>query len=797
MMITILRQAAKGVRRTRSDVLLTFAGMIVGLTASLLMALLVRDQVTYGHAFPHHERTYLLSGTLSAPGEALTPLWSTPARFAELMPTEIPGVEAVARLNESGMEILRREDAAFREMIAWADPSLFEVLPVPVVAGDPVAALTAPDGLVLTQSLATKLLRPGPPLGQVVRMRGLTFRVMAVLADQLQHGPLRDFAAFFPNGSALSPLRQGDDANRVSTATPSTFQQVYTYFRMRAGISTPATDAALAAFLTRQMPADDRARVTLRALRVDRIQLDPELNGNRRAQLFVMLAIASLTLAIPCINFVTLATARASRRRIEVGIAKMGGAHQHHLTAQFVLESILLVGLAMVAAISLTELVLPAVNGTLGIRMTLDLTAPDVMAIILGLVLVVGVLAGLYPALVLAAHRPAAVLKGGGATVDHSTAIRQGLVVGQFMLLIPLLSVTLAVHRQQDLLTHARLSYDPSQVVVVEGVCRPGIRDRLAAVPGVRTASCAGMETLMPEGVPIVASAPGGVEKTISTMRVDASFLLLFGIPPLAGRLFDAEHSRETADTILLNETAARGLGWSRPETAVGQTIRVSVAGESGSPAQVVGIIPDFSMGSLEDKVPPMLFQIRGAQLEAQESGLIYLKLAGGDPHAALAGIDAALRADDPGIPVSRFFFDEHLAMLTRVIRTETQIFTLFSVVNLLMACAGIYGLSAFTAERRTKEIGVRKVYGASVTDIVRLLLWQFAKPVLLAGMLVWIPTYLGLRRWLEGFATHVEVGPLSLLAATALALVIAGLTVAGQSMWVARAKPIRALRYE
>lgn len=454
----------------------------------------------------------------------------------------------------------------------------------------------------------------------------------------------------------------------------------------------------------------------------------------------------------------------------------------------------------MVIAVSFTELALPTVNRVLNTYMALDLGAPDVIAIIVGLVLAVGVLAGAYPAFVLSSYRPGAVLKGVGGTTDTTSRIRQGLVVGQFMLLIALLSVTLVVYRQQVLLTRGHLSYDPSNVAVMTGTCPPALRDGLAGTGGVTGVSCTGVETLNVQGLGYKAALSDGGTVAISGQRVDAAFLPLFHIQALAGRLFDPARASDqgagAGNTVILNETAVHALGWSRPEEAVGRTVRLSFQDDQ-APVEVIGVVPDFTMGSVEERIPATAFRLRGRAIDAAEDSLIYLKLAGGAPAATLAAVDEVRRRTNPGQPTDRFFFDDHLAMLTLLIRLETQIFTLFSVVNLLMACAGIYGLSAFTAERRTKEIGVRKVYGASVPDIVRLLLWQFAKPVLLAGVLVWIPTYLGLRHWLDSFANHVEIGPFSLLAPIAVALVIAGLTVGGQSIRVARAKPIRALRYE
>ncbi|TWB24463.1 putative ABC transport system permease protein [Nitrospirillum amazonense] len=797
MLATILRLALRGIRRTRADVLITFVGMAIGLTAALMMALLTRDIMTYSRDIPLHGRTYMVTGTVITPGQAPAQMWMTPAPLAGLMAAGMPDVEVVTRFI-GNPQIIRRGDIAFREVVIWADPTLFQVLPLPVVAGDPATALATTDGVVLTRSLARKLFSQDAPLDQTVDMGGQSFLVMAVVEDSPARGALHDGSAFASGLNAKSSLTAAAGDTRMN---PAGFNPVFTHFRLKAGASAAAADRALNELLARHRQADDVGQMKLRGVALNDIPLDPELSPRSRALMAMMLVITTMTLIVPCINFVALATARAGQRAMEIGIAKLSGARRRHLITQFLLETTLLVAVAMVVAMSFTELALGPANRILHTEMALELAAPDVIAIILGLVLAVGMLAGAYPAFVLSSYRPGAILRGAGGGGDRSSRIRQALVVGQFMLLIALLSVTLVVHRQEVMLTHARLPYDPSNIVVLQGTCPAALRDRLAAADGVRSMACADRESLSPQGgASYKATLPDGSTVALGGVNADAAFLSLFHIEPLAGRLFDPARAQEAGtpqpgNTVIVNETAAHTLGWGRAEEIVGQTLNLSLYGYE-SRLEVVGVVPDFSLGDLEGKIPPLLFRVRGRENDTTNDGLIYVKLKDSGA-TTLAAVDAAWRALNPGVPVQRFFFDDHVAMLTLIIRLEAQIFILFSAVNVLMACAGIYGLSAFTAERRTKEIGVRKVYGASVADIVRLLLWQFAKPVLLAGVLVWIPTYWGLRQWLDSFATHVDVGPFTLLAPTALALAIAGLTVAGQSMRVAKAKPIRALRYE
>ncbi|MDZ5650730.1 ABC transporter permease [Nitrospirillum sp. BR 11828] len=342
-------------------------------------------------------------------------------------------------------------------------------------------------------------------------------------------------------------------------------------------------------------------------------------------------------------------------------------------------------------------------------------------------------------------------------------------------------------YRQQQLLTRDSVSYDTADILILDGSCPESIRMGLQHLDGVKGVGCTGMESLERSRPLVTATLDNSHAVRLNRVAADPGFLPVFHLPALAGQLPDPKRPSTVRHKVVINETAARALGNDQPDDALGQALHLP--GVDGD-VQVATVVPDFPMGSLQDKIAPTFFVSDSGGYE-----LMYVKLAPGDRTRTLAAIDTLWHRMGELSPSGRYFFDDHLNSLTSLIRHETQMITLFSLINLGMACAGIYGLSAVTAERRTKEIGVRKVYGASLADILRLLLWQFTKPVLLASALAWLPAYLFLRHWLASFAYHVDIGPWTFLGPTALA--IAAATVAGQTILVARARPVLALRYE
>jgi putative ABC transport system permease protein len=523
--------------------------------------------------------------------------------------------------------------------------------------------------------------------------------------------------------------------------------------------------------------------------------------GGDPASIYSLSAVALLVLSVAGINFVNLMTARASRRAIEVGVRKAVGGSRAHLMLQFLGESILQAAIAMVLAIVLVELLLPSLNSFLVQSLAFPYWHDPTLGFgLVALTLILGVLAGAWPAFVLSAFSPATVLKSGTTTSIGHGRLREVLVIAQFAILIGLIAATTVIWRQMDFASHAGLRLNTSEVLAVATECRTSFKDEIAKLQGVQAVSCSQAAALNMSNSHWPFRLRDGTQVYISTASVDFGFFELSGLRPSAGRLFTRTYAADTmpadyftsanpsASRVVINESAVRALGFTSPRAAIDQNIR----GFGERPLQIIGVVPDYSLDAIHQERAPELYGVFPASFE-----YLLARLRGEQIPETLEAIDALWkRAGDPR-PMQRFFLDDHIQGLYLDVIRRGRIFAGFAAAAVFIACLGLFALSAFTAERRTKEIGVRKAMGADRGDILRLLIWQFTRPVLWANLVAWPIAAWALSRWLHGFAYHVELEPWVFALATALAALIAVVTVGTHSLLVARTQPAKALRYD
>jgi putative ABC transport system permease protein len=512
--------------------------------------------------------------------------------------------------------------------------------------------------------------------------------------------------------------------------------------------------------------------------------------------------IAFLILLVAGCNFMNLATAQAGLRAREIGLRKIEGARRRQLMLQFLGEALLTAFASLLIALSLAEVLLPAYSRFLGEPIALGyLTDWRLLAALLAGTAVVGLMSGVYPAFVISALRPVEALKPGGGMRCGSGLLRSALVVVQFAVSIGLATAAIVVLRQVDFARHVDLGIRRDGIVVVQGTARltPSQRasfaDELKRDPDI-------------EGVAYSAGVPFGLEgfyaaiQTRSAPAINAELLdmspefpALYGMRLVAGRLLSAKRGEDASTfakigNIVINETAARRLGLS----AAG-ALGTVITGVGAAGSQVVGVVADANLKGVEDPLEPMVFIF-----DPSDAGLMFdmsVRIRSGRTPQALAFIDSTWRKFQPGSVIQRQFLMDTFEDLFRSADREGEMLGIFVGVAIVIACLGLFGLAAFTAERRTKEIGVRKVAGARTGEIVRLMLWRISIPVLVANLIAWPVAYLCLHRWLEGYAYRIPLSPLYFLAAGAAALAIAWATVYGHALRLARANPIHALRYE
>ena len=690
-------------------------------------------------------------------------------------------------------------------------------MPMPTVAGDLAGSLDAPDSIVLTRTVARKYFGRDAPIGETLLVDKHPMRVTAVIEDLPSNTHLT--ADIFASGrspySLLTHLQQVDTPlNNV----------VATYFRLRPGTTVSTMEPQLPAFVKRHYPLERynttwaKTKIAIHLVPLTAIHLRPSTQGafkpaGDKTVVAAIAGIGVLVVLVAAINFITLMTARAARRAVEVGVRKAAGASRGDLVVQFMGEAFLYVVLAVVFAVAIAELALPAFNALLQRRIAFDyVNDPLLAAGIVVATLLVALLAGVYPAFVLSAFRPAEVLKGGLPQTTGGVGVRQALVIIQFAVLIALVLGAVTIARQTWYALNQGMRLDKDQVLfIAASPCTDRLRDAVLTVPGVKMAACVSASVIVPELSNILDDTViDGRRETMTVAPLDFGFFEVYGLKPLAGRLFDRNRPSDgfiagsaVNPPVVINETALKKLGFTSPQAALGHSIAChfhtnldkAFGGEAALPSEIIGVVPDFTFGSMRALIQPTMYMV-GPKVSYYSIAL-NAKLDGHHIPETLQGIDRVWKRIEGDAPIQRAFVTLFTMRLYIDTLVQGALITIAAVVALSIAALGLFALSAYTTERRTKEIGIRKAMGADTGDILKLLIWQFTKPVLWANLIAWPVSFLVLSGWLGGFAYHVDLAPWTFVVAAVAALVIAWATVFVHALRVALAKPVGALRYE
>jgi putative ABC transport system permease protein len=791
-----LAAALRHLARNKLYTAISVFGLSIGLCTALIAALVVHNELSHDHFIREYDRIYMVVTAITPPGQATIYKGTTNSFVGAQLALRFSEIQAFTRLYP-GHVILRHANVAAHEAIYWADPNALAVLPLPVVAGDLKTALSRPYTIVLSRSMARKYFGRDAPLGQTLILKfdghpeTAALSVAAVIEDLPPNGTHLMTGIFV---SSLEPWTELHRQDTIPGNVAGSYVGIgtFTYVKL--------APHASAQHLLQAMPTMARAvwarppkgwAQDMKLVRLDRYEANPWLTPGFSSKLLMITIVGFGILLIASVNFVNLLTARSARRAREVSVRKLAGAGRHALVLQFLSESIAYVTAASLVAVALTELLLPHVNAFLTTGATFRYWQdPALIAAVALAALALGTLAGAYPAFVLSAFRPLRVLSGEYRQSRGAGWMRQILVAGQFSILIGLIIAAAVVYQQRQFATQDAMRVDTDQMLLINSACSSGFTSQLRTLPGVRGVACSTSNLVDHAGVNIwLVNDQVGVPQLLYRIFVQPSLFDLYGIKPVAGRT-----SGSAAGTYyLINETAARTLGFARAADAIGYQAPVY---DSKPPQKVnvIGVVPDFSLGSVEHTIEPQEFVVTTADPALD---LINVKLTGQQIPETLSGIDRLWVATGSKTPISRVFLDERIQIMYLAMLRQAQLFGVFASVAVILACLGLLGLAAAIAERRTREIGIRKALGADTGNIIALLLQQFAKPVLWANLIAWPVTAFAMHRWLQGFAYHVDLAVWLFPAAAALALLIALLTVSTHSILVARAKPVAALRYE
>ena len=812
-LVTALRNLAGN----RVYATITILGLAVAFAVAILVGQFVRNEFTYDRWIPGHERIYRITDRIDLPGSSFAT--EAPRDIAGRLKLEFPGAVAVARLAAFAAPVRRGPgDADVMEWsFGWADPDIFKVFPLPVLAGDLGAALQQPDTIVLTQRMARKYFGRDLPIGATLQVqssdgRHHAMRVTAVLKDLPPNTNLR--TEIFASGrSAYSYLSEAD-------ARPITFNSgPLTYVRLSPKASARELQQAVdqagqpdLALAAQDFAGRDGPRISFHVAPRDEAHWapaeGPDNPGSRpsgsKSVTYAIALVAALIVLVAAINFVTLMTARAARRGVEVGVRKATGATRGDLMIQFTGEALIQVVLGAVMAAALAEILVGPFDALVRRSLAVDfLHDPLLLLGVAGAALVIGLLAAIYPSLVLSNFRPATVLKSGVVGAMGSPLARAILVALQFAVLVGLILTTTTLYRQtQFALSHGLGGADGKPTAIIFAPCDRAFMTETRKLPGVSAVACSSNMPLLGKFVNQVKI--GGRLATFDVAPVDFGFFELYGVRPLAGRLFSRDHGEDALTdpkakgqpSVVINATAARRLGFADPSTAVGRQMiwTRSLTAEDDlvtGPAQIIGVIPDMSQ-SVRAAADPTFYVVTPSFLN-----LMSVKLTGNDPPGTLEAIKSAWKRTGHVQPIDPVFLSQF--WLTRYLDLQTQAETMAICAGLavLLAGLGLFALAAFMTERRTKEIGIRKAMGAATRDVVLLLLWQFTIPVLCAVAIALPIGFVVMTGWLAQFAYRVPMSAWTFALAGIVAVAIAWLTVSYQSFKVARAKPAGALRYE
>jgi len=808
-------------------------GLSLGFAACLLIGLYVRYELSYDSWIPNAGNIYQVQ-TDYAPqpsGEDLN-LQMSSYVAGQAIARDFPQIERRLYLLPNNATVIRDGNAFAVPEAAMVDGPFFDMFAIPLLHGDPATALARPGSVVLSQSEAERFFGARNPVGEtltlVVDGRSVDHRVGGVMRDLPRNSHMRlSLLARFDPGSHF--------ADSPAFFTDWGWQAGWVYVALRPGSTAADIHRQMPAWEARNIPAaapgvdfDMRAQqdyrlVALRDVHLGEAQDGGAVRGNDRTTITTFAIVAGLVLATACFNFINLSTASASRRAREVALRKVLGARRRQLIVQFLGESLLVATAAMLLALAAAELALAPYAAFLDADLSIAyLGAGGLLLPIAALVLLVGLAGGLYPAFYLSRFQPGQVLKANRSSADTpgSGRVRTALVIAQFSVSIGLIICTAIVYAQTVYARTADPGYRSDSLIQIENMSDERVAPvaetlmrQLRGIDGVTGVARTNVGVGTNANVTQLLQRPGADGQIeVSSFPVGPNFFQTMGIEPIAGRLFDENRPADDATrtvpldaaadralaargmNIVVNARAATLLGYGEPSAAVGQQVRGELLGQDYGPVPltIVGVVEDSRFRSVRDPIRPIMFrQSRGAL------GWLVVRYSGADGARVQRAVETAWKRLIPDVPFTARSSESIIADLYAAERARAQTFAAFALLAVLIACMGLFGLAAFTAERRTREIGIRKVFGASTGDIVRLLVWQFSKPVMIANLIAWPAAWWAMREWLNTFDARIDLGPAPFVVAGALALAIAIGTIAGHAIKVARKNPILALRYE
>ncbi|MFU8860386.1 MAG: ABC transporter permease [Cyclonatronaceae bacterium] len=803
MLNNYLKIAIRNLLRNAGYSAINILGLTIGVACTVLILIYVFDELSYDRYHPESELIYRIVQESKVEGVG-EPSAANPFPLRDALLNDYPDlVESAVRffnLRANKLTLSYNNEAHFNERrFFFTDPDVFSVFGFRLEEGDERTALANPNSLVMTRETARKYFGDADPIGQILRFEGrLEMEVTGILRE-------------FPENShfqadILASMASVNNLYANGIPTDWFFNPCWTYVKVSSEDAATNLKAQMDILAEKYYPESFKTDMTLAMQPLHDIRLHSRFNNEiaptgNILYIYLFSVIAIFVLLIACINFMNLATARASRRALEVGMRKVLGAGKKQLVGQFLGESVLVSLIAVTLAVVLIQLVLPSFNSFTGKELAFNpFTEPLLAALLAVIVILVGLVSGLYPAFFLSSFNPVTTLKGGFRSGRGSSILRQGLVVVQFSISIIMLTGTVVVWNQLNYMRNAELGFEKEHVVVIQSHLTAAIWNydnlKQSLLEHSSVLSVTGSETVIGSRYQVDEYMPVGMgnteEQLFHTIMVHHDFAETFGLDIIAGRGFSERFATDQAEAVMVNRTLVEQMGWT-PDNAIGRAFR-----KYSDEQLVIGVFEDFNYTGLQESISPMILDMPDQDLQvAQYIRYISVRITPGNPRPALDHIEQVWSRFDPTRPVEYFMLDEELTALYEAEEMMGSIAGLFALFCVFVACLGLFGLASYTTQMRKKDIGIRKVMGASVLNIVNVLSFEYLKLVLFSVLIAWPVSWFVLNWWLQNFAYRTDVSVWILLGATVITIVIAFVTVSYQTIKAAYTNPVEALKTE
>ncbi len=768
-------------------------GLAVGFGCFLLISLYINNELSYDNFHNDPDRIFRVL-RVADDESTIREIGVTSAPYAEALKNDFPlAIESVTRLNPSDGLVEYKDKSFIEKKIYFADDNFFEFFNFPLISGDANTVLKEANNLLLSKEMAVKYFGNSNPVGEIITIdKNFTFQVTGIFDNTNLNSHLE--FDFLGSIKLFQQFRGYTDWWNNS---------LYTYVKLKNPLLEKELESQFAGFMEKYFGDyfEETGRpigLTLEPLEDiyfnNETSFDFVLHGDKQ-NVYIFSVIAFFVLFIACINFVNLTTARSSRRAKEVGLRKVIGAERKSLIFQFLGEALLFSLISLLIAVILIELLLPSFNSFIGKDLSINFSDFYIPLFLLTMVILVGLVSGAYPSFFLSALQPVKILKGNFFSSSKKNYLKQGLVVLQFSLSVLMIVGTIVIIKQMNFISNKKLGFDKDQVLILNidnaefRRNRETFKNNLLNKSGIMSVS-------------MMSGEPGGFHDNFAykvaekdgeffrmrSLFTDHDYLKTFGIDVVEGRGFSKDFSTDNSGAIVLNETAVRNLGWTNNE-AIGKSILINFI--DSTYRKVIGVVKDFHFTSLKNNIEPLAIAMH------RDHRRIAVKISGGNIQEKIAAVEKTYAQVVPGYPFAFNFLDENFDALYKAEQKEQTLFTIFSFLAIFIASMGLLGLVMYATELRKKEIGVRKVLGASVPGVVSLLSKEFIKLILISNFIAFPVAYYFMNRWLEDFAYKIELGFDAFLITSLLTLLIAMLTTGFQVLRAALSNPIDSIRYE